>query len=119
MGLFWCRTIHHGNRVILLFLFLFFYFIFYFYFIFFKFFILFFIFFIFCFFYFIIFQNSPVPSIKKALERAQLTLKDIDVAEVNEAFASQWIAVERELGLDRNKTNVHGGAIGKKKKKFF
>jgi len=54
---------------------------------------------------------GPVPSTKKALLRANLTLKDIDYVEVNEAFASQWIAVERELGLDRNKTNVNGGAI--------
>jgi len=54
---------------------------------------------------------GPVPSTKKALMRANLTLKDIDYVEVNEAFASQWIAVERELGLDRNKTNVNGGAI--------
>eukprot|EP01091_Cochliopodium_minus_P008916 TRINITY_DN2099_c0_g1_i1.p1 TRINITY_DN2099_c0_g1~~TRINITY_DN2099_c0_g1_i1.p1 ORF type:complete len:402 (-),score=140.97 TRINITY_DN2099_c0_g1_i1:18-1223(-) len=54
---------------------------------------------------------GPVPSIKKALSRANLTLDQIDYAEVNEAFASQWLSVEKELGLDRNKTNVNGGAI--------
>ena len=54
---------------------------------------------------------GPVPAVKIALKKAGLTLNQIDVAEVNEAFAAQWIAVERELGLDRSKTNVNGGAI--------
>ncbi|HHW37392.1 MAG TPA: acetyl-CoA C-acetyltransferase [Bacillales bacterium] len=54
---------------------------------------------------------GPVPAIKKALERAELTLADIDVVEVNEAFAAQYLAVEKELGLDREKTNINGGAI--------
>lgn len=54
---------------------------------------------------------GPVPAIKKALDRAELTLADIDVVEVNEAFAAQYLAVEKELGLDREKTNVNGGAI--------
>lgn len=54
---------------------------------------------------------GPVPAIRKALERAELTLADIDIVEVNEAFAAQYIAVEKELGLDREKTNVNGGAI--------
>lgn len=54
---------------------------------------------------------GPVPAIKKALERAELTLADIDVVEVNEAFAAQYLAVEKELSLDREKTNVNGGAI--------
>jgi acetyl-CoA acetyltransferase len=54
---------------------------------------------------------GPVPATKLALERAGLTLADIDLVEVNEAFAGQYLAVERELGLDREKTNVNGGAI--------
>lgn len=54
---------------------------------------------------------GPVPAIRKALERAELTLADIDIVEVNEAFAAQYLAVEKELGLDREKTNVNGGAI--------
>ena len=54
---------------------------------------------------------GPVPASKKALEGAGLSLKDIDLVEVNEAFAGQYLAVEKELGLDREKTNVNGGAI--------
>lgn len=54
---------------------------------------------------------GPVPAIKQALERANLTLDNIDVFEVNEAFAAQFLAVEKELGLNRSKTNIHGGAI--------
>ena len=54
---------------------------------------------------------GPVPASRKALERAGLSLDDIDLVEVNEAFAPQYLAVERELGLDPEKTNVHGGAI--------
>lgn len=54
---------------------------------------------------------GPVPAIKQALKRAELTIDDIDLFEINEAFASQYLAVERELNLDREKTNVHGGAI--------
>ena len=54
---------------------------------------------------------GPVPAIRKALERANLKLSDIDLVEVNEAFACQYLAVEKELGLDRSKTNVNGGAI--------
>ena len=46
-----------------------------------------------------------------ALERAGLTLEQMDVIEVNEAFATQYLAVERELGLDREKTNPNGGGI--------
>ena len=54
---------------------------------------------------------GPVPAIRKALEKADLKLEDIDVIEVNEAFAAQYLSVEKELGLDRSKTNVNGGAI--------
>lgn len=54
---------------------------------------------------------GPVPAIKNALSRAGLELKDMDLVEVNEAFAAQYLAVEKELGLDRAKTNVNGGAI--------
>lgn len=54
---------------------------------------------------------GPVPAIKKALEKAALAIKDIDLFEINEAFAAQYLAVEKELGLDREKTNVNGGAI--------
>lgn len=54
---------------------------------------------------------GPVPAIKQALERAQLSLDDIDLFELNEAFAAQYLAVEKELGLDREKVNVNGGAI--------
>jgi acetyl-CoA acetyltransferase family protein len=55
--------------------------------------------------------SGPVPATKLALKRADLTLKDIDLIEVNEAFAGQYLAVEQELGLDREKVNVNGGAI--------
>ena len=54
---------------------------------------------------------GPAPSTRKALERAGLRLEDIDLIEVNEAFAGQYLAVEKELGLDREKVNVNGGAI--------
>nr|XP_054757407.1 3-ketoacyl-CoA thiolase, mitochondrial-like [Lytechinus pictus] len=54
---------------------------------------------------------GPVYAVRSALEKAGLTLDDMDLVEVNEAFAAQFIAVERELGLDRQKTNVNGGAI--------
>lgn len=54
---------------------------------------------------------GPVPSTRKALELAGLRLEQIDRVEVNEAFAAQYLAVEKELGLQRDKTNVNGGAI--------
>jgi acetyl-CoA acetyltransferase family protein len=54
---------------------------------------------------------GPAPATRKALAKAGLALKDIDLIEVNEAFAGQYLAVEKELGLDREKTNVNGGAI--------
>jgi len=54
---------------------------------------------------------GPVPSSRAALEKAGLKVSDMDLVEVNEAFAPQYLAVEKELGLDRDKTNVNGGAI--------
>jgi len=54
---------------------------------------------------------GPAPATRLALTRAGMTLDQIDLIEVNEAFAGQYLAVEKELGLDRNKTNVNGGAI--------
>ena len=58
-----------------------------------------------------LFGIGPVPAIRKVLKLAGLTLDQIDLIEVNEAFAGQYLAVEKELGLDRDKTNVNGGAI--------
>jgi acetyl-CoA acyltransferase 2 len=54
---------------------------------------------------------GPVPAIAKALGRAKLPLSAMDLIEVNEAFASQYLAVEKEAGLPRERTNVDGGAI--------
>lgn len=54
---------------------------------------------------------GPVPAVNKALDQAGLELGDIDIIELNEAFAAQILAVERELEWDRSKVNVHGGAI--------
>ncbi|HEY3280511.1 MAG TPA: acetyl-CoA C-acetyltransferase [Gemmatimonadales bacterium] len=54
---------------------------------------------------------GPAPAARKALAKAGMKLEQMDFVEVNEAFAPQYLAVERELGLDRSKTNVHGGAI--------
>jgi acetyl-CoA acyltransferase 2 len=54
---------------------------------------------------------GPVPAIQKALALAGLKLAQLDLIEVNEAFAAQYLAVEKVLGLDRDKTNVNGGAI--------
>jgi acetyl-CoA C-acetyltransferase len=54
---------------------------------------------------------GPVEATKKALERAGVSMASIDLFELNEAFASQSLAVARELGLDLAKVNVHGGAI--------
>jgi acetyl-CoA acetyltransferase family protein len=54
---------------------------------------------------------GPVPAIQKVLQRANLSLSDIDLFEVNEAFASQSVAVVRELGIDMEKLNVNGGSI--------
>jgi acetyl-CoA C-acetyltransferase len=54
---------------------------------------------------------GPVPAVRKALERAQVQTADIDLFELNEAFAVQALAVSKELRLDPSKVNVHGGAI--------
>jgi acetyl-CoA acyltransferase 2 len=54
---------------------------------------------------------GPAPAIRSALARAELKASDVDLFEVNEAFAPQYLAVEKELGLDRARTNVDGGAI--------
>src|SRR3954465_6382226 len=54
---------------------------------------------------------GPAPAARKALARAGLKLDEMDLVEVNEAFAAQYLAVEQELGLDRERTNVDGGAI--------
>lgn len=54
---------------------------------------------------------GPIPATRKALEKAGLSLKDIDLIEANEAFAAQTLAVAKDLGLDKEKVNVNGGAI--------
>ena len=55
---------------------------------------------------------GPSPAIQKVLERAGMKLDQVDLFEINEAFAGQYLAVEKDLGLDREKVNVNGGAIG-------
>ncbi len=54
---------------------------------------------------------GPVPAARQALQRAGLRLAQMDLVEINEAFAAQYLAVEQELDLDRDRTNIHGGAI--------
>src|SRR5204862_3443282 len=54
---------------------------------------------------------GPAPAIRKVLESRGLSVEDIDLFEINEAFAGQYLAVEKELGLDRERVNVNGGAI--------
>lgn len=54
---------------------------------------------------------APVPAVRMALEKARLRLNDIDLFELNEAFAAQMLACGKELGLDGSKVNIHGGAI--------
>jgi acetyl-CoA acyltransferase len=54
---------------------------------------------------------GPVPASRKALERAGLSVSDIDIAEVNEAFASQSLACLRDLGLETGRVNLDGGAL--------
>src|SRR5438874_1147062 len=55
---------------------------------------------------------APVPAVRTVLEKAKLALKDIDLFELNEAFAAQMLACSKELKLDETKVNVHGGAVG-------
>ncbi len=55
---------------------------------------------------------GPVPSSLKALEKAGMTVDDIDLWEINEAFAGQAVACMKDLGIDVNKVNVNGGAVG-------
>ena len=54
---------------------------------------------------------GPVPAVKKALQKAGMTVEDLDLVEANEAFAAQSLAVVKDLGLDTEKVNVNGGAI--------
>nr|MBA3532137.1 acetyl-CoA C-acyltransferase [Ardenticatenales bacterium] len=54
---------------------------------------------------------GPVPATRMALQRAGLGVEALDIIEVNEAFAAQYLAVERELGLDRERTNLNGGGL--------
>ena len=54
---------------------------------------------------------GPVEAIRQALQRANLTLDDVDRVEINEAFAAQFLSCAKELDLDMTKTNLHGGAI--------
>jgi acetyl-CoA C-acetyltransferase len=54
---------------------------------------------------------GPVPAVKKVLDKAETTVKDIDIVELNEAFAAQFIACQRELELNIEKTNIHGSGI--------
>ena len=54
---------------------------------------------------------GPAPATRLVLKRAGLSLADVDLIEVNEAFAAQYLSVEKELGLDRDRVNVNGGAI--------
>jgi acetyl-CoA acetyltransferase len=54
---------------------------------------------------------GPAPAARIALRRAGLAIEDMAIVEINEAFAPQYVAVEKELGLDPERTNVNGGAI--------
>ena len=55
---------------------------------------------------------SPVPSVRNLLQRSGLKLSDFELIEVNEAFAAQYLGCERELGLNRELTNVNGSGVG-------
>jgi acetyl-CoA acetyltransferase family protein len=54
---------------------------------------------------------GPIPATRKVLQRAGLTLADLDLIELNEAFAAQGLACIKELGMDQSKVNIYGGAI--------
>ncbi len=54
---------------------------------------------------------GPVPSMRQCSERGGVAIEDLDLIEINEAFSAQYLAVEKELGLDREKVNVNGGAV--------
>ena len=54
---------------------------------------------------------APIGAIKKVLERAGMTIEDVDVVELNEAFAAQVLPIAEECGIDMDKLNPHGGAI--------
>ena len=54
---------------------------------------------------------GPAPATRKLLDKAGISLEDIDLIEINEAFAAQYLSVEKDLGLDRDRVNVNGGAI--------
>jgi acetyl-CoA C-acetyltransferase len=54
---------------------------------------------------------GPIPAVKEALNKANWSLKDVDLFEINEAFAAQSIAVIKDLKIDQSKVNVNGGAI--------
>ncbi|MEW8987235.1 MAG: acetyl-CoA C-acyltransferase, partial [Bacillus sp. (in: firmicutes)] len=54
---------------------------------------------------------GPVPAIRQALDKVNLSISDIDLFEINEAFAAQYLSVEKELGINREIANVNGGAI--------
>ena len=57
------------------------------------------------------FTTAPVGAIRKVLDKSGLTVDDIDIFEINEAFAAVTMAAEKELGLDHDKVNIHGGAV--------
>ena len=59
----------------------------------------------------VIMLEAPIPAVKKALEKTGMSVDDIDVYEVNEAFGSVPVAFAKELGVDEERLNVHGGAI--------
>ena len=54
---------------------------------------------------------GPVPAIQQMVKKAGIAISDIDFFEINEAFAAQYLGVEKDLGLDRDRVNVNGGAI--------
>ena len=54
---------------------------------------------------------GPVPAIRRCLDRAKVSLRDVDRIEINEAFSAQYLGCEKELELDRDRVNVNGGAI--------